>query len=190
MNFEIRVQSTMLPTRVDHTFETDGASGDFFDAQIEAIQEMVTENAASAEFRVVVLQDDTEHDVIKWMTARLSDANVPALEIVCLLLAVRGLDYDDEKQVMTVVYGEMAGARATADSVISHVSEGAYHVDYNHDLERAFADFGRSYYMDGHTEMSLDGNEDYFDWSSFGKDMSEGNIEYADGDHYVWREWA
>jgi hypothetical protein len=91
---------------------------------------------------------------------------------------------------MTVVYGEMAGARATADSVIDHVSGCEYHVDYNSDLNQAFADFGRSYYTEGNTEMCLDGNEDYFDWEAFGKDMCEGHIEYADGDYYVWREWA
>lgn len=183
MSFEISVFSTMLPQRAAYTFDLEDE--DDLDHHFNALKEMVSSLPASAEFRIKVLDGP---GWAPWLADQLSEAQMAPLEVAELLRTAYVEDYSDTRHVMAVVYAQMED-RPTAASVIKRVDEGAYHVDYASNKEEAYADFGRSYEVE-HGGMDLDGNEDYFDWEAFGKDTCDDIIQYADGDWYVWKEWA
>lgn len=180
----------MLPTTVQHSFDTVDADEYYLEEQLTAIREMIANEDASAEFRVAVEADDTDNEEAEWLVQLLSNAKLPALEIVKLLLHIRAEEYGDTQQVMAVVYAQMNKGRVTAERIIELVDEQEYFVDYSSDPDQAYKDFGRSYYDNDQSDIHLDGNEDYFDWDAYGRDIAEGTIQYADGDWYVWKEWA
>jgi len=190
MNFTIRVRSTMLPLEVSCEFSVDGTGSDEREEFLSTVEQMINDNAPTAEFRCEGVpefnSDDNDSKEAIWLAAQYTAAKLSPLEVAKLLLLVHENDYNDVAQVMSVVYAKY---KDSATAIIDAVDEGDYHVDFADSLEAALVGFGHTYYENDHTEMSLDGNDEYFDWASFGRDTSDGSMQYADGDWYVWKEW-